>query len=651
MASLPCETRPAAQPGTSGLPELPWTKYTYNALSEPEKTIETVGSTTRTKTDSYDAAGRLKTSAVSSTVGTALPIVTDEYNSETGALEKQCSNEGKPCTEGKPKTITSITNKLGQLESYTDAAETENKTTYEYDIDGRIKKVKGEKGAETYKYSETTGVLEELLNEYGTSKLTFTATYDAEGNMLTEGYPNGMTGKYAYNTVGKPTGLEYKKETHCTEEEKEKCNWFKDNVVPSIHGQWIEQASTLSHQTYAYDNAGRLTEVQNTPTASKHCTVRVYAYDEDSNRVSLTTRQPGTEGKCATEGGQGQGYTYDTADRLNEPSITYNTFGDITALPAQNSEDPELSSAYYADDQIQSQKQNKQTISYILDPAGRTLEADATGEPVSANILSHFTGPSNTPAWTINTSTKAWKRNIAGIGGSLIAIQNEGANPVLQLANLHGDIIATASISETATELTSKADTSEFGVPTVSNPEKYAWLGAMGLPTELPSGVVAMGARSYVPQLGRFLQPDPIPGGSANAYSYTFGDPVNTNDPSGDYVEGAYLNAFNEGQNREAVEREEAREAAARAAAEQAAREAAVAAAAAAGPQYSEGEEWEEWEAWEEEGGEEYIAYHQSTHKQEEMHLEGVLYQPLGEAAHYRQVVRGETKGYRQEGY
>ena len=313
------------------------------------------------------------------------------------------------------------------------------------------------------------------------------------------------------------------------EEEKEKCKWFKDNVVPSIHGQWIEQASTLSHQTYAYDNAGRLTEVQNTPTASKNCTVRVYAYDEDSNCVSLTTRQPGTEGKCATEGGQGQGYTYDTADRLNEPSITYNTFGDITALPAQNSEDPELSSAYYADDQIQSQKQNKQTISYTLDPAGRTLEADATGEPVSANILSHFTGPSNTPAWTVNTSTKAWKRNIAGIGGSLIAIQNEGANPVLQLANLHGDIVATASISETATELHPKP-TPASSASRRYNPEKYAWL-ARWAPhrTALRSG--GNGCPLLRPQLGRFLQPDPIPGGSANAYSYTFGDPVNTNDP------------------------------------------------------------------------------------------------------------------------
>ena len=75
-ANLPCETQPAAQPGTSGLPELPVTKYVYNMWDEPETTTETVGTTTRTKTDTYDAAGRLKTSATSSTVGTALPTVT-----------------------------------------------------------------------------------------------------------------------------------------------------------------------------------------------------------------------------------------------------------------------------------------------------------------------------------------------------------------------------------------------------------------------------------------------------------------------------------------------------------------------------------------------------------------------------------------------
>jgi RHS repeat-associated protein len=158
----------------------------------------------------------------------------------------------------------------------------------------------------------------------------------------------------------------------------------------------------------------------------------------------------------------------------------------------------------------------------------------------------------------------------------------------------------------------SKADTSEFGVPTTTLPSKYSWLGAIELPTELPSGVISMGARSYIPQLGRFLQPDPIPGGSANAYSYTFGDPVNSSDPSGEYTFVAgYVNEFDQewaegAEGREAVrvaERRAAEEAAARAAAEYAAQQAAWAAEAAAGPQY-----WEEWEEWWEEEGCEYAS-------------------------------------------
>lgn len=53
--------------------------------------------------------------------------------------------------------------------------------------------------------------------------------------------------------------------------------------------------------------------------------------------------------------------------------------------------------------------------------------------------------------------------------------------------------------------------------------------------TELASGTIDIGARSYVPQLGRFLQPDPQPGGSANAYAYTHGNPLNESDPSGEW--------------------------------------------------------------------------------------------------------------------
>ncbi len=571
-ANLPCQTQPSKQPGTSGLPSLPLALSTYNVWDEPEKTTETVGSSTRTKTATYDGAGRVKTSAVSSTVGTALPTVTTEYNAETGAAEKQCANEGKVCTEGKPKTITDTLNKLGELTSYTDADE--NTATYNYDIDGRVEKVNDGKGTQTYTYDTTTGDLTKLVDS---AAGTFTGTYDTEGNLLTEGYPNGMNANYAYNQTGKPVSLEYVKTTHCTE----KCTWFSDAVVPSIHGQWLSQASSLSGQAYTYDAAGRLTQVQNTP-AGQGCTTRAYAYDEDTNRTSLTTFAPGSKGECTSTGGTVEKHAYDSADRLTDTGAKYSEFGNVTALAAADAGGTELTSTFYTDNQLASETQNGETIGFNLDPSGRTRETVSTGK-TSQDIINHYAAGGASPAWTVETPSGSWTRNISGIGG-LAAIQVNGATPVLQLTNLHGDIIATAALSETETKLLSSTDTSEFGVPTTSTPAKYSWLGGEQQPTELPSGEIDMGARSYIPQLGRFLQTDPVPGGSANAYAYTFGDPVNSSDPSGALTYGfsSWLKEANNQEAQEVVAREVARETLEREEAERREREAIEAEEAAA---------------------------------------------------------------------
>jgi RHS repeat-associated protein len=572
-ANLPCGTQPAKQPETAGVPNLPVTVTTYNMWDEPVKTVETVGTTTRTKTVAYDAAGRPKESSVSSSVGTTLPTVVDEYDASKGALEKQKTTEGS-----KTETVTSVYNSVGELTSYTDADG--NTSGYAYDVDGRVVELNDGKGTQTYVY-RPNGLLETVRDSAAGE---FSATYDAEGNILDEFYPNGMTAKYSYDPTGKATTLEYVKARYCGTS----CTWFSDTVVPSIHGQWLSQVSSLSSQAYKYDAAGRLTQVQNTP-AGGGCTTREYAYDEDTNRTSLTTFSPGGKGECTSTGGSVEKHTYDSADRLLDSGIAYSTFGNITALPAADAGGYELTSSYYADNQLASQTQNGQTVGYSLDPEERTRETVSTGKSTS-DVVSHYAGPGNSPAWTVNTAGE-WKRNVTGINGELAAIQNNGEAPVLQLTNLHGDIIATAATSETVEKLASTADTTEFGVPATSAPAKYFWLGGIDLATELPSGVIAMGARSYVPQLGRFLQTDPVPGGSANAYSYTFGDPVNTTDPSGEFTEGfsGWLKEQNNQEAQEVAAREAARELLEREEAERRAREAAEA-AAAAGPQ-AQGEE------------------------------------------------------------
>jgi sugar lactone lactonase YvrE len=504
-AELPCQSQPAAQPGTSNLPELPVVTNTYNMWDEPETVTEKFGSTTtRTKKMTYDEAGRLRTNEETSTTGTSLPKVTDEYSSETGALEKQSTTTGS-----ETKTITRTINTLGQLVEYTDADG--NATKYVYSgpaNDSQVEEVNygGKKGSQMYSYDPTTKTLTKLLDlgpEGGAGAGTFTASYDLEYKMTSETYPNGMTTKYTRNPVGEDTEITYEKTTHCTE----KCTWFSETTMPSIHGEVLARTSTLAKEEYTYDNAARLTQVQETP-AGKGCKTRIYAYDEDSNRTSLTTREPGAEGKCATTGGTAENHTYDEADRLIDTNVSYETFGNQTKIPATDAEGHEITATFYVDNQTHTQTQNGETLTYNTDPEGRNREIESTGT-TNSKTINHYPGPGEAISWASEGAEK-WTRNVPGIDGTLSATQHNSETAVLQLHDLQGNIIATAALSETETKLLTTYNSTEYGVPTNGTPPKYSWLGAVGLTTELPSGATASRGASYVPQLGKPLQTQPV---------------------------------------------------------------------------------------------------------------------------------------------
>jgi len=71
----------------------------------------------------------------------------------------------------------------------------------------------------------------------------------------------------------------------------------------------------------------------------------------------------------------------------------------------------------------------------------------------------------------------------------------------------------------------------EFAAPTGTTPNPYRFGGAWGYMTD-PSGLLQLGARYYWPELGRFIQQDPI-GDDINWYAYAGNNPVVWIDPEG----------------------------------------------------------------------------------------------------------------------
>ena len=151
-------------------------------------------------------------------------------------------------------------------------------------------------------------------------------------------------------------------------------------------------------------------------------------------------------------------------------------------------------------------------MSWTLDPLQNRLMAQTYNGVLTAII----TPATPTPAWTSASST-AWTRCLTGPNGGLAATQTQDGSITLQLSNLHGDIVATAQGSISASGSLTYSESTEFGAPRApaTGYRPYGYLGTAQRSDAQLAGLTAMGVRLYNSATGRCLvaldreDPDP----------------------------------------------------------------------------------------------------------------------------------------------
>ncbi|MFI9504985.1 PA14 domain-containing protein [Nocardia sp. NPDC052566] len=443
-------------------------------------------------------------------------------------------------------STTTMIDLRGQVTSYTDASG--NITTSGYDAAGRKTKeattIKGVTSTLNYFWDNASRLTRQDLDG-----VTIATPAYQSGTLTSVAYGNSSNLAIGHNDAGSVDALTW---TTAGSTVVSAVTRSRDQRITDEKITDTTTPDKTYNSSYTYDGVGRLIAA----TVPFHQLAYSYATDNgcgpnkkaglNTNRTTFTDSLNGAPAVATN-------YCYDDADRLlstngaTNLSFTYDNYGNTIKIGTDTlGYDSTLR-------HISTTTATGRSVTYTRDVTDRIIgrSAQETGKPTEVTRYG-FTSDSGGPDFILDSSGTLRQRVLKLPGGAVLTknyTQNTTAN--WSYPNVHGDILFTTDDKAVRTSAIRLYDpygqnidpvTGTIGdIPNPATAEggmDFGWLGQNTIPTEhlASQQALEMGARTYLPVLGRFLQADPVPGGSANNYEYCNGDPINNFDLTGKVV-------------------------------------------------------------------------------------------------------------------
>ncbi|MBK8463569.1 MAG: hypothetical protein IPL36_11195 [Nigerium sp.] len=371
----------------------------YSQYGTPLQVTETssgAGATERTTTTTLDAAERTHTVATTVTgsgAGTGVATVTTVYDAASGHAVESVTGQG---------SVTRTLDQLGRTLTYSDASGATATSTYDrygqpktYTEKNAVGALIGSRSFTYDRVEDPRGFLTSISDSVAG---TISATYGADGQVLTQSLPGGVSLEIGYDATRAPVSRTYSYGGQVV---------ASSAITVNTQGKWASHTTSASSSSYTYDALGRLTGAQQ--TVNGVCTWREYDFNARSDRTAKRSKT--VSGGC-TPGAMGSpdqtiNYTYDSADRLVADTSgsgqpwAYDGLGRMTGYRSALDPDVTVTSTYFDNDRIKSQSTpDGASMAWTLDPLGRFDTITSTPAGGTATVKqNHYTDDGDSPSW------------------------------------------------------------------------------------------------------------------------------------------------------------------------------------------------------------------------------------------------------------